>query len=281
MVAPSKSRDPRVIKAEKELRDYWDRSFEHDDTIERIRKGEESVHSQRKSLPYFAELIGVDKSSVGASMKWRYQLLNPLIQAYVNIGRSHDHYIYPLHVDLAGAARSNIISRLHASLRFEISTAQWEVQVFGRNGVEFPIYGWVMPNETEDDQWRPLKPHAGYRFVIGEVEFEIRRNPFYISDQAMADAVASLAGVPEVESESKEGRADLVELVDAMESAEDGVSNELRADMSMIDLARYPVPRVPLVGSNGMQDPNKPVIEDDLDELDIFSLLKLVPSGIV
>ena len=55
-----------------------------------------------------------------------------LLTRYVNIGRSHDHYIYPLHVDLASAVRSNIISRLHASVRFDLDAETWMVQVFGR-----------------------------------------------------------------------------------------------------------------------------------------------------
>lgn len=102
---------------------------------------------------------------------------------YVNIGRSHDHCIYPLHIDLNDASRNNIVSRLHCSVRFDLDQETWTVQIFGRqerkrkrrkkeqerrvfadgwvrrNGVELPSQGWVLPADSDDDVWKTLRSY--------------------------------------------------------------------------------------------------------------------------
>ena len=56
-----KEKQEMLKQAELSLRKYWDQSFEHDDTIEKIRKGEEEVLKKRGDLLWFAELVGIGK----------------------------------------------------------------------------------------------------------------------------------------------------------------------------------------------------------------------------
>lgn len=298
------SEELAVLQAEEKLRKYWDRSFESDDTIERIRKGEARVMEKRKEIPYLAELIGVDTAGpVGHRTRWVYKLKNPLVEAYVNIGRSHDNYIYPLHVDLSNAVRANIISRLHASVRFNLEKFAWEVQVFGRNGVEFPAWGWCLPAEYDDEVWRPLRAYANNRFTIGEVEFEIRRNPIYSNDRMMAEFCKPWAGSPEdspvlskasskktvkrtvgrrysqedddyVPDDEESGLSDFKEALESAEEDDEGRDVDLDLRSATTRLMSVP-PR----GTSGQAAPGTPAIEDE-DPLDLLNLLQIYPPPV-
>ncbi len=267
--------------AKQDLRAYWDRSFEEMDTIDRIREGEKRNMDKRREIPFLAELVGVDMAAdardVNNRARWVYKLKNPLVEAYVNIGRSHDHYIYPLHVDLASATRSNIISRLHASLRFDLETLTWMVQVFGRNGVEFPSHGWVMPAECDEEVWRGLRGYNNYKFTIGEVEFHIFRNPVFSSEKQMADWCRRLEGQADSESNSSNKQSSPVDrtlvdcFLDSAEEDDDGKDHEIQ-----LEFARTKVSSVPPRGTTGQENPDMKVIEDG-DELSVLNLLVRYP----
>jgi hypothetical protein len=271
--------DERVKEAEEELRRYWDRPLEDDDTIDRIRKGEALQMERRNAIPYFAKLIGTDTAGGGKAKerrKWVYKLKNPLVEAYINIGRSHDSYMYPLHVDLHNACRANIISRLHASVRFSLDRCQWEVQVFGRNGVEFPSWGWSMPAEYDDEVWRPLRAYSNNKFTIGEVDFEIVRNPAFSTDRQMVEYCKNLVGVAEKDTAFSFGR-DLekrgMEVMHAAtESAEEDADGK-DYEFTHNDLLGRKISSVPPRGTTGQVDPYQKVIEDSIaQELEQLSM---------
>lgn len=65
--------------------------------------------------------------------------MNPSVQPWVNIGRSfvkHPKGGATLDMDLSAVPLNRRISRLHATLRYHVPAARWEVQVRGRNGLE-------------------------------------------------------------------------------------------------------------------------------------------------
>lgn len=160
-----------------------------------------------------------------------------------------------------------------------IARASITVQVHGRNGVEIPLFGWCLPAEGDEEVWKSLRHYSqSNKFVIGEVQFEITRNPVYQSDRAMAESIRAWAGVPEKEPLENARSEMLVDLPDALESAEEASALDAEADLLRLGvLPAVRVPSVPREGFNGLVDPDVAVIAEDLGQLDLLSLIATYP----
>ena len=105
------------------------------------------------------------------------EIVNPAIQPWVNIGRSfikHPKGGATLDMDLSKVEYSRRISRLHATIRFNILTRQWEVQIRGRNGLEIDRGKLSGPELcVSSHAWIPLPPSLTFRMPFAFLTFQL------------------------------------------------------------------------------------------------------------
>jgi hypothetical protein len=80
-----------------------------------------------------------------------------------------------LDLDLSAAPLSRRISRLHATIRFDVLVGRWELQVRGRNGVELDQGTLAGPELLlPSPSWLPLPPSLSFRMPFANLVFELK-----------------------------------------------------------------------------------------------------------
>ena len=131
---------------------------------------------QAQALPsIIGRLVGRDEKS---GRTFELDIVSPATQPWINIGRSfikHPKGGATLDMDLSEVEYNRRISRLHATLRFNVHTLDWEVQVRGRNGLELD-YGLptgpeiVMPSHS----WLSLsRAGMSFRMPFAQLSFQV------------------------------------------------------------------------------------------------------------
>lgn len=129
--------------------------------------------------PIIGRLVGREERS---GETFCLDIVNPCTQPWVNIGRSfikHPKGGATLDMDLSPVEFSRRISRLHATIRYNVIACMWEVQIRGRNGIEIdrgalqgpevllPSHAWIPLPAASDPSFR--MPFAHLSFTLHDL----------------------------------------------------------------------------------------------------------------
>jgi len=110
-------------------------------------------------------------------LAFELEIVNPATQPWVNIGRSfvkHPKGGATLDMDLSPVEFNRRISRLHATIRFNVLDRRWEVQIRGRNGIEIDRGTLSGPELClPSNHWLPLPSSLAFRMPFANLSFQL------------------------------------------------------------------------------------------------------------